>query len=297
MGLALGCKIAQHTKWDRKSYYYPDLPKNYQISQYDLPLCYEGHVRDRRSRTAQPQTVRIRRAHLEEDAGKLLHEAPGGYAIDHSIVDLNRAGTPLLEIVTEPDLSHARSRSRRSAQELQKLVQFLGVSEGQMQMGHMRFEPNINVHITDRRRARSTRPRSPRSRTSTASRVLERATAYEIQRQIHAVGTRPARSARRARTAGTSRRGATFHQRDKEEAHDYRYFPDPDLVPVEVSDAWLTELKAQVGELPAARRRRYVEALGLSPEGRRDPRRRPRDRRLLRAGRSPPARRPSARPR
>src|SRR6201991_1543308 len=95
VGLALGCKIAKHTKWDRKSYYYPDLPKNYQISQYDLPLCYEGSF----------EGVRIRRAHLEEDAGKLLHEAPGGFAIDHSIVDLNRAGTPLLEIVTEPDLT------------------------------------------------------------------------------------------------------------------------------------------------------------------------------------------------
>jgi len=138
VGLALDCRIARQTKWDRKSYYYPDLPKNYQISQYDLPLCGEGSF----------QGVRIRRAHLEEDAGKLLHEAPGGFAIDHSIVDLNRAGTPLLEIVTEPDLTSAQ-QVRAFAQELQKLVQFLGVSPGQMQMGHMRFEPNINVHITD----------------------------------------------------------------------------------------------------------------------------------------------------
>src|SRR3954454_6363858 len=133
VGLALGCRIARHTKWDRKSYYYPDLPKNYQISQYDLPLCAEGlfHLIDEGGQT---KPVRIRRAHLEEDAGKLLHEAPGGFHIDHSIVDLNRAGTPLLEIVTEPDLTTPRE-VRTFAEELQKLVQFLGVSEGQMQMG------------------------------------------------------------------------------------------------------------------------------------------------------------------
>src|SRR5690242_4061936 len=142
VGLALGCRIARHTKWDRKSYYYPDLPKNYQISQYDLPLCFEGMF-EIPGEDGQPKKVRIRRAHLEEDAGKLLHEAPGGFPIDHSIVDLNRAGTPLLEIVTEPDFE-APEQVRAFGQELQKLVQFLGVSEGQMQMGHMRFEPNIN---------------------------------------------------------------------------------------------------------------------------------------------------------
>src|SRR5439155_15020063 len=145
VGLALNCRIAQHTKWDRKSYYYPDLPKNYQISQYDQPLCSGGEfpliLED-----GPTKTIRIRRAHLEEDAGKLLHEAPGGYKIDHSIVDLNRAGTPLLEIVTEPDLSTPKEVAA-FGQELQKIVQYLGVSEGQMQMGHMRFEPNINVHI------------------------------------------------------------------------------------------------------------------------------------------------------
>src|SRR6476469_10105013 len=130
-GLALGCKIAKHTKWDRKSYYYPDLPKNYQISQYDLPLCYEGEF-EIPGEHGTMKKVRIRRAHLEEDAGKLLHDAPGGYPIDHSIVDLNRAGTPLLEIVTEPDLTTPHEVAA-FGQELQKLVQFLGVSEGQMQ--------------------------------------------------------------------------------------------------------------------------------------------------------------------
>src|SRR5258708_5504409 len=147
VGLALGCTIARHTKWDRKSYYYPDLPKNYQISQYDLPLCSSG-VFELAMKDGSTKAVRIRRGHLEEDAGKLLHEAPGGHPIEGSIVDLNRAGTPLLEIVTEPDFSSGEEVAA-FGQELQRIVQFLGVSEAQMQMGHMRFEPNINVHLTD----------------------------------------------------------------------------------------------------------------------------------------------------
>jgi aspartyl-tRNA(Asn)/glutamyl-tRNA(Gln) amidotransferase subunit B len=259
VGLALGCKIAKHTKWDRKSYYYPDLPKNYQISQYDLPLCHDGSfglTTDEGTRT-----VRIRRAHLEEDAGKLLHEAPGGYHIDWSIVDLNRAGTPLLEIVTEPDFDSPKAVSA-FGQELQKLVQFLGVSEGQMQMGHMRFEPNINVHITDADgKVHKTAITEIKNLNSFS--VLERATAYEVQRQINEwVGTG---SLGRKSTYGWDEpTESTFHQRDKEEANDYRYFPDPDLVPVEVSDAWLTELKSEIGELPAARRKRYADVLGLN---------------------------------
>jgi aspartyl-tRNA(Asn)/glutamyl-tRNA(Gln) amidotransferase subunit B len=261
VGLALGCKIAKHTKWDRKSYYYPDLPKNYQISQYDMPLCYEGAFDLPGEAGGPPVNVRIRRAHLEEDAGKLLHEAPGGYAIDWSIVDLNRAGTPLLEIVTEPDLTTPKQVAM-FAQELQKLVQFLGVSHGQMQMGHMRFEPNINVHITDQDgKVHKTAITEIKNLNSFS--VLERATAYEVQRQINQweeTGTLGKKS-----TYGWDEpSGATFHQRDKEEAHDYRYFPDPDLVPVEVSDQWLAEIKEQIGELPAARRRRYVDVLCLS---------------------------------
>lgn len=258
-GLALGCQIAKHTKWDRKSYYYPDLPKNYQISQYDIPLCYGGTFTLETEEG--PHPVRIRRAHLEEDAGKLLHEAPGGYHIDYSIVDLNRAGTPLLEIVTEPDFSTPKQVAA-FAQELQKLVQFLGVSEGQMQMGHMRFEPNINVHITDQDgKVHKTAITEIKNLNSFS--VLEKATAYEVQRQIRQ--WEDTGSLGKKSTYGwDDARQVTVHQRDKEEANDYRYFPDPDLVPVEVSDAWLTELKSQVGELPAARRKRYVEALGLS---------------------------------
>src|SRR5438477_6317204 len=258
-GLALNCRIAPFTKWDRKSYYYPDLPKNYQISQYDLPLCAEGHF-DITAEDGAIKTIRIRRGHLEEDAGKLLHEAPGGHPIDHSIVDLNRAGTPLLEIVTEPDLTSPKEVAT-FGQELQKLVQFLGVSHGQMQMGHMRFEPNINVHITDAQDIVHETAITEIKNLNSFS-VLERATAYEIKRQINewletgALG-------RKSTYGWDESSQSTFHQRDKEEAHDYRYFPDPDLVPVEVSDQWLSELKSQISELPAVRRMRYSEVLGL----------------------------------
>jgi aspartyl-tRNA(Asn)/glutamyl-tRNA(Gln) amidotransferase subunit B len=261
VGLALGCKIARQTKWDRKSYYYPDLPKNYQVSQYDMPLCFAGSFElERRDGSTKP--VRIRRAHLEEDAGKLLHDAPGGYAIDYSIVDLNRAGTPLLEIVTEPDLDSPADVAL-FGQELQKLVQFLGVSHGQMQMGHMRFEPNINVHITDAQGAVHKTAITEIKNLNSFS-VLEKATAFEIQRQIQQ-WTETGDLGVKSTYGWNEATQSTFLQRTKEDAHDYRYFPDPDLPLVEVSDAWLAEIKGQVGELPAARRRRYVEALGLSP--------------------------------
>jgi aspartyl-tRNA(Asn)/glutamyl-tRNA(Gln) amidotransferase subunit B len=265
VGMALGCKIARHTKWDRKSYYYPDLPKNYQISQYDLPLCHDGlfeipAIGEPALAGGSVLKVRIRRAHLEEDAGKLLHDAPGGYHIDHSIVDLNRAGTPLLEIVTEPDLS-SPEQVRAFAQELQLLVQFLKVSEGQMQMGHMRFEPNINVHITDQDdNVHKTAITEIKNLNSFS--VLERATAYEIRRQI-SEWEETSSLGKKSTYGWDEGTQSTFHQRDKEEAHDYRYFPDPDLVPVEVSEQWLTELKSQIGELPGPRRQRYIEVIGL----------------------------------
>jgi len=261
VGIALGCEIARHTKWDRKSYYYPDLPKNYQISQYDLPLCKTGQFElTRKDGTTLP--VRIRRAHLEEDAGKLLHEAPGGFAIDCTYVDLNRAGTPLLEIVTEPDL-HSGADVALFGQELQKIVQFLGVSHGQMQMGHMRFEPNINVHITDGNGA-VFKTAITEIKNLNSFNVLERACEYEIQRQIRH-WEQTGEPGRKSTYGWDDAAQATFHQRDKEDAQDYRYFPDPDLVPVEVDDNWLTDLTSRIGELPAARRKRYAGDMGLSP--------------------------------
>jgi len=266
-GLALGCEISKFTKWDRKSYYYPDLPKNYQISQYDLPLCgpgvFELQIGEPASAGGVPETkkIRIRRAHLEEDAGKLLHEAPGGYHIDWSIVDLNRAGTPLLEIVTEPDFDSPKSVSA-FAQELQKLVQYLGVSEGQMQLGHMRFEPNINVHITDQD-GKIHKTAITEIKNLNSFSVVEKATAYEVQRQIRQ-WEESGELGKKSTYGWDDATETTFFQRAKEGESDYRYFPDPDLMPVEVDEAWLTELKSQVGELPGARRARYIDALGLN---------------------------------
>ena len=260
VGVALGCEIARHTKWDRKSYFYPDLPKNYQISQYDLPLCKEGTF-ELTLKDGASKTIRIRRAHLEEDAGKLMHEAPGGHAIDWSIVDLNRAGAPLLEIVTEPDLSSGEEVAA-FGQELQRIVQFLGVSHAQMQMGQMRFEPNINVHLTDGQgQVHKTAITEIKNLNSFS--VLERATSYEIRRQLDE-WVETGSLGKKSTHGWDERTESTFWQRDKEEANDYRYFPDPDLVPVEVDDAWLTRIKSQVGELPGARRKRYAEALGLA---------------------------------
>src|SRR3954464_14432849 len=237
-GLALNCRIASFTKWDRKSYYYPDLPKNYQISQYDLPLCAEGHF-DITAEDGTSKNIRIRRAHLEEDAGKLMHEAPGGFPIDHSIVDLNRAGTPLLEIVTEPDLTSPKQVAT-FAQELQKLVQYLGVSHAQMQMGHMRFEPNINVHITDETGAVH-RTAITEIKNLNSFNVLERATNYEIQRQLDQ-WLETGSLGKKSTYGWDDATQSTYFQRFKEGESDYRYFPDPDLVPLEVDDAWLTEL-------------------------------------------------------
>ena len=261
-GLALGCQIAAECKWDRKSYYYPDLPKNYQISQYDQPLCGEGEYGVTLADGSEKR-VRIRRAHLEEDAGKLLHDAPGGYTIDYSIVDLNRAGTPLLEIVTEPDFDTAESVAA-FARELQMLVQYLGVSEAQMQMGHMRFEPNINVHITDDAgNVHKTAITEIKNLNSFS--VLEKSVAYEARRQVEA-WEKTGDLGKKATYGWDDARQQTVMQREKEEAHDYRYFPDPDLVPVVVDEEWLTELKGRIGELPQARRRRYLGEMGLNEQ-------------------------------
>jgi aspartyl-tRNA(Asn)/glutamyl-tRNA(Gln) amidotransferase subunit B len=266
VGLALGCKIARFTKWDRKSYYYPDLPKNYQISQYDLPLCYDGAV-ELPGAAAGPgegggKTIRVLRAHLEEDAGKLLHEAPGGGAIDYSIVDLNRAGTPLLEIVTQPDFETAE-QVVAFAQMLRNLCRTLGVTEGIMQRGHMRFEPNINVVIE----SAGATYRTPivEIKNLNSFKALFGSVQYEYGRQIEQwrqTGQVMAAGAKSTRGWDDVRQ-ETFLQREKEDAHDYRYFPDPDLVPVVVSDAWLEAVRAQLPELPAAKEQRLIERLGL----------------------------------
>jgi aspartyl-tRNA(Asn)/glutamyl-tRNA(Gln) amidotransferase subunit B len=267
VGLALGCEIAKRTKWDRKSYYYPDLPKNYQISQYDQPICGEGKLDipagDGKD-ASNTRTIRITRAHLEEDAGKLMHEAPGGAPIDHSIVDLNRAGTPLLEIVTEPDF-RTPEEAVTFGQMLRDICRHLGVTEGDMQRGHMRFEPNINVHIEKDGRTYKTPVVEIKNLNS--FKAVQGAIAYEYQRQIDEwIKTGKVMGARAKSTRGwDDNKAVTTPQREKEDADEYRYFPDPDLVTVEISDDWLNKIKATVGELPDAKRRRYIDEYKLAP--------------------------------
>lgn len=266
VGLALNCRIARFSKWDRKSYYYPDLPKNYQISQYDLPICYDGAIDISLSADDDGPTKRIGiiRAHLEEDAGKLLHEAPGGAPIDHSIIDLNRAGTPLLEIVTEPDFESA-DECVIFANVLRDLCRHLGVTEGVMQQGHIRFEPNINVIITRDGDERVYTTPIVEIKNLNSFKALHEAVMYEHHRQIEQwlkTGRVMGRGEKSTR-GWDDQKQITFLQREKEDAHDYRYFPDPDLVPVVVDDHWLAQIEMQLIETPLARRRRYVHDLGL----------------------------------
>ena len=256
-GLALNCKIAPFTKWDRKSYYYPDLPKNYQISQYDLPFSEHGYI-EILAEDGSTKKIRITRAHLEEDAGKNTHTL-GNF----SAVDLNRAGTPLLEIVTEPDMNSA-TEVGALARELQRIVRYLGVSEADMQKGHMRFEPNINLHIT--RGGEVFKTPISEVKNLNSFRAIERSIAYEAHRQyaeFFETG-KTLQMGNKSTYGWDDDKQMTVLQREKEEAHDYRYFPDPDLVPVEVDDVWLDEIKSQLCELPSQMQQRFVHKYGLS---------------------------------
>lgn len=257
-GLALNCSIARQTHWARKSYFYPDLPKNYQISQYDRPLCGQGYFDLPLDRGV--RRVHICRVHLEEDAGKNLHDQPGMTA-----VDLNRAGTPLLEIVTEPDLRSA-AEAREFAVQLQRLVCYLGVSEANMQKGQMRFEPNINVRIC--REGREFLTPIVEVKNLNSFRSLHAAIEYEVRRQVDTwlEGRRTAAPGSKTNRGWDDVRLVTLLQREKEEAHDYRYFPDPDLVPLTIDPAWVEELRADLPELPIPRTERFIREYGLSPK-------------------------------
>jgi aspartyl-tRNA(Asn)/glutamyl-tRNA(Gln) amidotransferase subunit B len=255
--LALDCRIPMFTKWDRKSYYYPDLPKNYQISQYDLPLGADGSI-EIPLESGETKKIGIIRAHLEEDAGKNLHTA-GNY----SQVDLNRTGTPLLEIVTEPDMNNG-AEVRALAVELQRMVRFLGVSEADMQKGHMRFEPNINLAIT--KDGKEYRTPIVEVKNLNSFRALERSVNYEEQRQLDEFFDTGAtlEMGNKTTRGWDDEREETVLQREKEEAHDYRYFPEPDLVPVELTEVWLADIRSRLCELPLRRQIRYVKEYQLS---------------------------------
>ncbi|MFM2105443.1 MAG: hypothetical protein RL338_475 [Chloroflexota bacterium] len=254
VGIAIGATSPATTRWDRKNYFYPDLPKGYQISQYDLPLAADGRLVVGTS--GGEVVVRIRRAHLEEDTAKLVHAAaPDGRRV--SLVDFNRSGAPLMEIVTEPDIRSAEA-ARRYAEELQLLLRAVGASDADMERGQMRVEANVSL------RPRGSEPFGTRVEVKNMNsfRSVERAIAFEIERQAAAL---EAGEPLRQETRGWDEdRGATYVMRSKEDSQDYRYFPEPDLPPLAIEPAWLERLRATLPELPAARRTRYEAGLGLS---------------------------------
>lgn len=270
VGLALSCQIAARTKWDRKSYFYPDLPKSYQISQFDLPLCFDGAF-DLPASDAlgypdftKPATrIGIIRAHLEEDAGKLLHEAPGGRASDVTLADFNRAGTPLLEIVTQPDFRAAEDVVL-FCRLLREICRYLDVTEGVMQRGQMRFEPNINCHLA-LRDGRLIKTPVVEVKNLNSFKSVMGAIEYELAQQ-------PSRWVQDGREMGPGKKttrgwddekNITVVQREKEDAQDYRYFPDPDLPALELDASWIDVVRGRIPELPLARLRRCVEEYEL----------------------------------
>jgi aspartyl-tRNA(Asn)/glutamyl-tRNA(Gln) amidotransferase subunit B len=255
IGLALGCDIAERALFHRKNYFYPDMPKNYQISQYDLPLCVRGHLSiDGDS----PSTVGITRVHLEEDTGKSQHVGGSGRIADseYSLEDFNRAGTPLVEIVTEPDIRSA-DEARTFVSELRLLLESLGVSDVRMEEGSMRVDANVSV----RRPGESAHGVKVEVKNMNSIRSVGRALAFEEERQRRALeeGEALLQETRHF----DEKTGRTSSLRTKEYAFDYRYFPEPDLVPLEPPRKWVEELRASLSELPAERRRRFARDYGL----------------------------------
>ncbi len=254
--LALNCKIAPFTKWDRKNYFYPDLPKGYQISQYDLPFSSEGFLEVVDPKGAFSRRVRITRVHLEEDAGKSMHDEAAGVA--DSRIDLNRTGTPLCEIVTEPDL-RSPQEARAWLNELKLLLVYLGVSDCNMQEGSLRVDANVNLHIP---RGDGSIAKTPivEIKNVNSFRSVERALTYEAARQFAEwqetgaeLGTAP------KQTSGwDDPAGATRPQRHKEESSDYRYFPEPDLVPVTVSEDQIAAVRSAMGDPPSVLREKLA---------------------------------------
>lgn len=260
--IALNCEIPEFTKWDRKQYYYPDLPKGYQISQYDLPMSQNGHlpISDPKGRF-EAKKIGIIRAHLEEDAGKSLHDEAAGKA--DTRIDLNRTGTPLLEIVSAPDI-RSQEETRAYLTELKLLLTYLGVSDCNMQEGSLRVDANVNIHI-----------HTPQGKIATpiveiknlnSFRFIERALAYEARRQYEVwqeTGKTFGQMPKQTR-GWDDAKGITFSQREKEESSDYRYFPDPDLCPVVTPAAEVEKVRGSLTELPCAIRQRLEKSHGIT---------------------------------
>ena len=243
-GLALNCNISENSKFDRKNYFYPDLPKGYQISQYDQPLCEKGYLE------ISGKKIRITRIHLEEDTGSLLH--PDG--ADFSLVNLNRAGVPLMELVTEPDITSGKE-ARQFAEELQLIFRYLGVSDADMEKGLMRVEVNISVSKDNKLGTKV------EIKNLNSFRVVGKAIDFEIKRQEELLeeGGKVVQETR----GWNDKKEITFSQREKEEAHDYRYFPEPDLPQMHFEEEYIEKIKSQIPELPQQKRERFKGEYGL----------------------------------
>ena len=250
-GLATNCEISKDSKNDRKNYFYPDLPKAYQISQFDKPLCNHGYV-EIEDDEGNKKKVRLLRIHIEEDAGKLNHdEFAGG-----SLVDLNRAGVPLIEMVSEPDL-RSSGEAERYLRKLKSILEYIEVSDCKMQEGSLRADVNVSVHKPGEPLGTRTEMKNMNS-----FRSIVRGIEYEIERQIDVIEDGGVVEQETLRWDDVS--GKTFPMRDKEDAQDYRYFPDPDLVAIKLSDEYIENIRKTLPELPESRKERYLTEYGLS---------------------------------
>jgi aspartyl-tRNA(Asn)/glutamyl-tRNA(Gln) amidotransferase subunit B len=253
-GSALNCSISESTHFDRKNYFYPDSSKGYQISQYESPICVGGHL------MVDGKKIRIHRAHLEEDAGKLVHSGAAGlHGSDYSNVDFNRCGTPLLEIVSEPDLS-SPEEARLYLTELRNILRYVDVCDGNLEEGSFRCDANVSMRPVGQKELGT----KTEVKNMNSFKAVQKAIQSEIERQTQALitGERIVQETRLWNDAT----GTTHVMRSKEEAHDYRYFPEPDLVPLSIDRKWVEEIKATIAELPEAKRQRYIGAHGLSAE-------------------------------
>ena len=262
-GLALNCELKANSKFDRKNYFYPDIPKGYQISQYDEPLCEKGYLEisnltlpTGRQESQNSKRIGITRIHLEEDTGKSIH--PKG--TDYSLVDFNRSGVPLMELVTEPDLESGQE-TKLFCQKLQQIFRYLDISDADMEKGQMRCEVNISLYKEGEDKLSGTKVEV---KNINSFKFVEKAIDYEIKRQTEILekGEKIIQETR----GFDSMKNITFSQRSKESAHDYRYFPEPDIPPLQFSAEYFSELKRRLPEMPEIKKKRLVEEYGVSPE-------------------------------
>ena len=251
-GLATNCEISRNSKNDRKNYFYPDLPKSYQISQFDKPLCEHGYI-EIEDEEGNKKKIRLLRIHIEEDAGKLNHDDFSG----ESLVDLNRAGVPLIEMVSEPDLRSAYE-VEQYLRKLKSILEYIEVSDCKMQEGSLRADVNVSV----RKKGATEFGTRTEMKNMNSFRSITRAIEYEVDRQIDLIEDGGKVEQETLRWDDVS--GKTFSMRDKEDAQDYRYFPDPDLVAIKLSDEYIENIKNNLPELPESRKQRYLEEYNLS---------------------------------